>query len=231
MVCAVDHRLETDCAWTAKSESSDNTGSVVFSFHAHPEIPIKIVKFMAYHTSHDLSFKELVVAAGQTLEQGMSRGFEDLLAGQRRCLDDFWDRSNVEIEGDPRQEHRAGELQQALRLNLFQIYQASGKVEDGGIPAKALTSQAYDGNYFWDTETYLLPFLTYTAPEIARNLLRFRYRMLNMARQRAGRSAKKAPCFPGERSTARRPRPTTRRARPSITSMPTSCMRCKNTSR
>ena len=53
------------------------------------------------------------------------------------------------------------------------------------MPAKGLTGQAYEGHYFWDTEIYLLPFLTYTSPRIARNLLMFRYKMLPQARARA----------------------------------------------
>ena len=43
----------------------------------------------------------------------------------------------------------------------------------------------YEGHYFWDTEVYVLPFLSYTQPRIARNLLRFRHSMLGRARERA----------------------------------------------
>jgi alpha,alpha-trehalose phosphorylase len=196
VVCAVDHKIETDSSCAVKSESSEDEAKVVLSFNAYPEMPIKIIKFIAYHTSHNLSFDELSGSSERTLGLGMERGFEDLLARQRRCLEDFWIRSDVQIDGDPRQAHRAGELQQALRFNLFQVHQASVKVEDNGIPAKGLTGQAYDGNYFWDTEMYLLPCLIYTAPEIARNLLNFRYRMLNKARQRAEEVGEQGALFP-----------------------------------
>jgi len=77
------------------------------------------------------------------------------------------------------------EIQQAIRFNLFHILQASARAEDTGVPAKGLTGQAYEGHYFWDTEIYLLPFLTYTSPRIAKNLLMFRYKMLTQARARA----------------------------------------------
>ncbi len=69
-------------------------------------------------------------------------------------------------------------------------------MEENGIPAKGLTGQAYDGNYFWDTEMYLLPFLIYTAPQIARNLLNFRYRMLDKARKRAEEVGERGALFP-----------------------------------
>ena len=54
-----------------------------------------------------------------------------------------------------------------------------------GIPAKGLTGEGYEGHYFWDAEIYVLPFLTYTEPRIAKNMLLFRYSMLDKARQRA----------------------------------------------
>ena len=116
---------------------------------------------------------------------------------QQVLLDDFWQRSDVQIEGDPdHPQHRAGELQQAMRFNLFQIFQASIRLEGVGIPAKGLTGQAYDGNYFWDIEVYVLPFLIYTYPQVARNLLEFRYSMLDKARERAREVNEQGALFP-----------------------------------
>ncbi len=140
---------------------------------------------------------ELCDAVGQTLDLAKACGFEDLLKKQRVLLDDFWQRSDVHIEGDPdHPQHRAGELQQAMRFNLFQIFQASIRLEGVGIPAKGLTGQAYDGNYFWDIEVYVLPFLIYTYPQIARNLLEFRYRLLDKARERAREVNEQGALFP-----------------------------------
>ena len=42
-----------------------------------------------------------------------------------------------------------------MHFNPFHIFQASIHLEGIGIPAKGLTGQAYDGNYFWDTEIYV----------------------------------------------------------------------------
>jgi alpha,alpha-trehalose phosphorylase len=74
--------------------------------------------------------------------------------------------------------------------------QASARAEDTGVPAKGLTGKAYEGHYFWDTEIYLLPFLTYTSPRIARNLLMFRYNMLPQARARAKQLGHRGAMFP-----------------------------------
>src|SRR3954470_19525351 len=102
-------------------------------------------------------------------------------------MDDVWRRSHVrgrDIRED-RTQRTTVEIQQAIRFHLFHILQAPARAEDAGVPAKGLTGQAYEGHYFWDTEICLLPFLTYTSPRIARNLLTFRYNMLERARARA----------------------------------------------
>ena len=87
-------------------------------------------------------------------------------------------------------------VQQAIRWNLFQLAQATWRAEGPGIPAKGLTGGAYDGHYFWDTEVYVLPFLAYTQPRIARNLLRFRHSMLPQARERARELGQRGAMFP-----------------------------------
>ena len=72
-------------------------------------------------------------------------------------LDDFWDRADVELDGDT-------ELQQAVRFALFHVLQAGARAEQRAIAAKGLTGPGYDGHTFWDTERFVLPVLTYTAP-------------------------------------------------------------------
>ena len=133
----------------------------------------------------------------RTLDRTTRHGFAVLLATQRRFLDDFWHRSDVVVEEDPElMDEPAGTFQQAIRWNLFQILQATARAEGAGVPAKGLTGQTYDGNYFWDTEMYVLPFLIYTEPRIARNLLRFRHSMLNLARERAKELNNRGALFP-----------------------------------
>ena len=109
--------------------------------------------------------------------------------GQHAYLDRFWDRADVEVRGDV-------ELQQVMRFNIFHIHQASARTDGMGLPAKGLTGHGYEGHYFWDTEIYVLPFLIYTSPQLARNLLRFRYRMLDAARRRAREVNQQGALFP-----------------------------------
>src|SRR5262249_15156009 len=117
---------------------------------------------------------------------------------QEQYLDDFWRRSDVQVTDvrEDRTKRSTVEIQQAIRFNLFHILQASARAEDTGVPAKGLTGQAYEGHYFWDTEIYVLPFLVYTSPHTAKNLLRLRYNMLDQARARARELSHRGALFP-----------------------------------
>src|SRR6202035_3228122 len=64
---------------------------------------------------------------------------------------------------------------QALRFALFHTLQAGARGEQRAIAAKGLTGPGYDGHAFWDTESFVLPVLTMTAPDAAANALRWRH--------------------------------------------------------
>ena len=91
-----------------------------------------------------------------------------------------------ELDGD-------AEIQQAVRFALFHVLQAGARAEGRAIAAKGLTGPGYDGHCFWDTETFVLPVLTYTAPDAAAHALRWRHSTLPLARRarRAARAARR----------------------------------------
>ncbi|MEX0869495.1 MAG: hypothetical protein WD011_07465, partial [Nitriliruptoraceae bacterium] len=185
----MDHRVVTDNDWRATRSWSEDLSKVVFTFDCQAHMPIRITKFFTYHTSHVVPAPELIDRAARALDRAVAQGFSALADSQREWLDDAWTRADVVVDG-------ADRVQQAVRWNLFQLLQASARAETTGIPAKGLTGQSYDGHYFWDTEIYVAPFLTYTDPRITRNLLRFRHSMLDRARERAAELSEKGALFP-----------------------------------
>ena len=198
LTCATDHALETSCPYSCKVVHGADFGQVAFTIEAQPGRPIQLIKYMVYHTSRTASAEELCGRAEWTLDRVVSQGFQRLLGAQEQYMDDFWRRSDVRIKDiwEDRIKRSTVEIQQAIRFNLFHILQASARAEDTGVPAKGLTGQAYEGHYFWDNEIYLLPFLIYTSPCIARNLLAFRYKMLPQARARANELGHRGAMFP-----------------------------------
>jgi maltose phosphorylase len=53
------------------------------------------------------------------------------------------------------------------------------------VGAKGLTGEAYNGNTFWDTEVYCLPFYLFNNPADAKNIMKFRHDTLQEAKKRA----------------------------------------------
>jgi alpha,alpha-trehalose phosphorylase len=194
----IDHILETECPHVYTSESSEEFGQVVFTIEAQPGQSIHLMKFMSYHVSHTAPFEEMNDRVERTLDRAVTMGFSSLQTGQQEYMDEFWRKSDVQVTGlsESRAKRSNVEVQQAIRFNLFHILQAAGRADTTGVAAKGLTGQAYEGHYFWDTEIYVMPFLIYTNPRMAKNLLSFRYRMLDKARARARELSINGAMFP-----------------------------------
>jgi maltose phosphorylase len=127
---------------------------------------------------------------GQALLQESTGSYAEVVAQNRRYWDRFWAQSDINIEGDP-------DTQQGIRFCLFQMQQTyRGAIEGANIGAKGLTGEAYNGNAFWDTETYCLPFYLFSDPAAAKSLLDFRYKTLPQAMQRARDLDCAGACYP-----------------------------------
>ncbi|MGH3002873.1 MAG: glycoside hydrolase family 65 protein [Gaiellaceae bacterium] len=170
-------------------ETSDDLGRTTITADLEPGETLRIVKFLAYGWSSARSTAALRDQVAGALTEARETGWEGLLTAQRAYLDDFWDTADVELEGD-------AELQQAVRFAVFHTLQAGARAERRAIPAKGLTGPGYNGHSFWDTETFVLPVLTYTVPHAARDVLRWRHATLQLARERAALLGFEGAAFP-----------------------------------
>ncbi len=185
---AADHQLSTNNEYRSAVTVEDDLAKMTYRIAAEPGVPIMLTKVVAYHTSRGVPVRELIDRCRRTLDRVREAGLDQQYAEQREWLDGFWERSDVEIPGHPH-------IQQAVRWNLFQVLQASARAEGNGFPAKGVTGSGYSGHYFWDSEIYVLPFLTYTTPQLARAALRFRHTLLDAARRRADELAARGALY------------------------------------
>lgn len=139
---------------------------------------LEIVKMVGHEFSSDLSTAALRDRAETAVGDALRAGWETVVAEQRARLDEFWECADVRLEGPPR-------LQQAVRFALFQVFQASVRMELRSVPGKGLTGSGYEGHTFWDFEAFVLPVLTSTLPHAAEQALRWRHSVLDHARARA----------------------------------------------
>lgn len=118
--------------------------------------------------------------------------YEDLLAASTEAWKHYWELADVVLEGDDK-------AQLGLRYN---VYQLRINVLPGdsrySVAAKGLTGFGYRGHIFHDTEIFMLPFFTYVLPDIARDLLLYRYHLLPAARAKAESNKCKGAQFPWE---------------------------------
>ncbi|PRA80752.1 glycoside hydrolase family 65 protein [Microbacterium sp. MYb66] len=184
-----DHVVETENEYNARTLVEPDIAKNVFRVQAKAGVPITVTKLVSYHTSRGVPPRELVDRCRRSLDRAADEGVETVFRCQREWLDAFWERSDVQIGG-------RDDLQQATRWCLFQLAQASARADGAGVPAKGVSGSGYSGHYFWDTEIYVLPFLTYTTPRWAYNALRARVAMLPAARRRAAQLNEAGALFP-----------------------------------
>ncbi|MBS45384.1 MAG: family 65 glycosyl hydrolase [Nocardioides sp.] len=185
---AADHELETTSRFGTGVELGQDIVKRVYRVSGEVGVPIRLTKVVSYHTAKVVPTVELLDRCYRTLDRVKDEGVAKQYDDQRSWLAAFWERSDVVVEGQPA-------VQQAVRWNLFSVIQAAARADGLGIPAKGVTGSGYSGHYFWDTEIYVMPFLTYTSPFAARNALRFRHSLLDSARNRARQLAQRGALF------------------------------------
>ncbi|MDJ0311637.1 glycosyl hydrolase family 65 protein [Arthrobacter sp. H35-D1] len=189
VAAAMDHVVDGPDSTHVLAESFDDLGRVSMTVALEPGERLRFVKFVSYGWSAVRSRQELRDQVDAAITGALQGGWEGLLAEQRSYLDDFWARADVQVEGD-------AEIQQAVRFALFHVLQAGARAERRAIPAKGLTGTGYGGHAFWDTETFVLPVLTYTVPAAAAYALDWRHSTLQPALDRAAQLGMKGAAFP-----------------------------------
>jgi beta-phosphoglucomutase len=166
--------------------------------HARPDKTISLTRVVAAYTSRDLDRTPVTPrpahpGAPDPLQAAQARlsnlsaahlAYRDLFSAHAAAWAGLWRDCDVVVEGDP-------DAQLALRYNLFQTLIAAPRRDDAGgggkasIGAKTLSGFGYRGHVFWDTEIFIVPFLTHTQPDVARDVLTYRYYTLPGARRKA----------------------------------------------
>ncbi|MEZ5205762.1 MAG: glycosyl hydrolase family 65 protein [Acidimicrobiales bacterium] len=185
----MQHEVRSAGHTEQRLEGAVDHARFVLRVEAEPKQPVAITKYVSYHMSERTASDELCFRVGLTLDRAVQVGRDAIATQHEQRVAEFWDGADVVVEGAP-------ELQQAIRFSLFQVFQASARGDNHGIPAKGLTGTGYEGHYFWDTEIYVLPMLTYTMPKVAENVLQFRARMLDAARERAREVGHRGALYP-----------------------------------
>ncbi|GCD44790.1 glycoside hydrolase family 65 protein [Streptomyces paromomycinus] len=190
VAAAADHIVDApEGATRTDGESGDDVARFTVTALLKQGQRLRLEKTVAYGWSSARSLPALRDQVDAALAGARSTGWQGLADQQRAYLDDFWDRADVEVDGD-------AEIQQAVRFALFHVLQAGARAEQRAIPAKGLTGSGYDGHTFWDSETFVLPMLTYTSPGAVAEALRWRQNTMGAACARAKQLGFRGAAFP-----------------------------------
>ncbi len=157
----------------------------------HPGQTITLEKLVAVTTNRDYPDGEVSTSAAQLVQKHACCTYAELSARHAKAWEKTWHQSDIVIQGDPL-------AQQGIRFNIFHLHQTyTGADPRLNIGPKGFTGEKYGGGTYWDTEAFCLPFYLGTRePEIARNLLLYRYKHLDKARENARKLGLKGALYP-----------------------------------
>jgi alpha,alpha-trehalose phosphorylase len=131
LAAAMDHIIDGPPGTEVRSESLDDLARVTVTADVAPGRPLRLVKFLAYGWSSQRSVPAIRAQVATALAAARHTRWQRLLDEQRAYLDEFWQRADVDLEGD-------AELQQAVRFALFQTLQASARDEQRAIASSPI---------------------------------------------------------------------------------------------
>lgn len=149
---------------------------------------LELYKLMSVHTSVDdaneiLSDEKVVENADKKLEMLLISDYETLKNESIKKMNEkVWNQFDVEIDGDEKSEYE----KLALDFGIFHLNSFVPKHSTFlNVGAKGLSGEGYQGHTYWDTEFFINPNYLFTEPKIVRNLLTYRYRGIESARNKA----------------------------------------------
>jgi len=177
--CAAAAALQVEAPGQVTQGDCDDAAwpTLTARFTLSPDEEATVEKIVTIWTSRD--DPDALTMALHALEEAADEGYSGLRRRSDACWEKIWSASNIVIEGDDRADR-------AVRFNLFQLLIAAPWHDSRiSIPARTLSGLGYRGHIFWDTDIFIVPFFTWTQPQVARNLLLYRYHTLDGARQKA----------------------------------------------
>ena len=140
----------------------------------------------------NINIKTIKAETRKAFRKAFHTGLETLLDRHAQKWHTLWDQADVTIDG-------TANIQKNLRFNIYHMLICAHEDEGfSSIGARTLSGEGYRGHIFWDAEIFMLPFYAYVWPEIARNMLLYRYRRLDQAKNIAKAQGYHGSMYPWE---------------------------------
>ncbi len=175
---------------------------MIYSSDVEVNQTIRIEKISNVYTTRDkelesLSLEKLREYSIEQLKSACKSGYNTLHNLSAKVWAEKWKAIDIKIESN----NDFNQL--AIRFVQYHLLIMTPAHDNRmGIGAKGFSGEGYKGHSFWDTELFMLPFFTYTQPQIARSLLEYRYNTIKGARKKAMENGYKGAMFPWESAWA-----------------------------
>lgn len=176
IAAAIAHRTDAT-VYTAEEINTDNEYEYIIKASVKQGESVSVEKYASFYSSED-GTDNLCTLAEASVRESVGLGFSRFREEQRAFWKRHWELGDVIIEGNPRD-------RQAVRFSLFHLKNQLPTINNASIGATGLTGANYSGKVFWDTEMYLMPYYLFTSPESCKELLMYRVKLLDKARERA----------------------------------------------
>ena len=143
---------------------------------------LQIDKTSSVYTSRDYDYTEEISVEEKATKSTLTfnKNYEEFFREVKEKWLDVYQQADILIESKDYMD------QLLLNFSRYHLLIMTHPLDNRvNIGAKGLSGEGYKGHTFWDTEIFILPFFTYSYPEIAKNLVEYRYQILPGARQKA----------------------------------------------
>ena len=182
---------EAQCCYTAKERRLQQHNSV--KLKAGESLTLQKIVWIEWCTDNPFRREEWASQAICELEDCVAQGYDRLRTKSADNWDSWWQTHRVVVQSCAEHDQRSLDFSLYHQRIMTPIHD-----DHSSIAAKGLTGEGYKGHVFWDTEVFLLPFHLFTEPDIARDLLRYRWHNLAGARNKARRNGWEGALFPWE---------------------------------
>ncbi|PLX10309.1 MAG: beta-phosphoglucomutase [Marinilabiliales bacterium] len=149
---------------------------------------IQFEKVVSIYSSLETT-DDVLETAKQTVNS--SSDFQGIYSASKLSWAELWQKADIKVSGDRKS-------QMLLRLHIYHLLVSASNHNqklDASITARGLHGEAYRGHIFWD-ELFILPFYNIHFPKTAREILMYRYRRLDKAREYAKQYGYKGAMYP-----------------------------------
>ncbi len=146
------------------------------SFQMKKGMIVEVHKYVTIYSSNDVD--QPIKACDELGSQLLAQGYDQVKERHCNAWNRLWQHYDIKIDGSLRD-------QTLTRFNLYHNIIHTPTHALLPVGARGLSCQAYQGAAFWDQEIFNMPMYLYTNPEVAKNILMYRYQTIDGARTKA----------------------------------------------